>query len=29
MKLGRIEKIDLRSYWKREASDFTPWLAQE
>ncbi len=29
MKLGRLEKIDLRSYWKREDTDFTPWLAQE
>ena len=29
MKLGRLEKIDLRTYWKKEATDFTPWLAQE
>ncbi len=29
MKLGRLEKLDLRTYWKREATDFTPWLAQE
>ena len=29
MKLGRIEKIELRSYWRKESTDFTPWLAQE
>ena len=29
MKLGRLEKIDLRSFWKREDTDFTPWLANE
>ena len=29
MKLGRLEKLDLRTYWKKEATDFTPWLAQE
>lgn len=29
MKLGRLEKLDLRTYWRREATDFTPWLAQE
>lgn len=29
MKLGRLEKLDLRTHWKREATDFTPWLAQE
>ncbi len=26
--LGKLEKIDLREYWKGESSDFTPWLAQ-
>lgn len=29
MKLGRLEKLDLRTFWKREATDFTPWLAAE
>ena len=29
MKLGRLEKLDLRAYWKKEATDFTPWLAME
>ena len=29
MKLGRLEKLDLRTYWRREATDFTPWLAEE
>lgn len=29
MKLGRLEKIDLREYWKKEDTEFTPWLAKE
>jgi hypothetical protein len=29
MKLGRLEKLDLRTFWKREDTDFTPWLAKE
>lgn len=29
MKLGRLEKIDLRKQWKKEDTDFTPWLALE
>ena len=28
-KLRRLERIDLRTAWKNEASDFTPWLASE
>jgi hypothetical protein len=27
--LGRLEKIDLTTYWETEAADFTPWLAQD
>jgi hypothetical protein len=27
--LGRLEQLDLRSYWKHESKDFTPWLAEE
>lgn len=27
--LGRLEKVDLRNYWDREDTDFTPWLAQD
>lgn len=27
MQLGRLEKLDLRKYWKKESTDFTPWLA--
>ena len=29
MKLGKLEKVDLREQWKGEATDFTPWLAKE
>lgn len=30
MKLGKLEQItDLRSVWKHEAKDFTPWLAKK
>jgi len=29
MKLGKLEEIrDLRSVWKHEALDFSPWLAE-
>jgi hypothetical protein len=25
--LGRLERVDVRTIWRREAHDFTPWLA--
>lgn len=28
-RLGRLERVDLRHVWQREAGDFTPWLARE
>lgn len=29
MKLGKLEKLELRDQWSSESSDFTPWLATE
>lgn len=29
MKLGRLEQLDLRDQWKKEDTEFTPWLAEE
>lgn len=29
IQLGTLEKVDPRDYWKNEARDFTPWLAEE
>ena len=26
--LGRLEPVDLRDYWLREDTDFTPWMAE-
>ena len=28
-KLGRLERVDLRTAWKNEATHFTPWLAHD
>ena len=27
--LGRLERVDLREVWSKEADNFTPWLARE
>ena len=28
MQFGNISKVDLKTIWPGEATDFTPWLAQ-
>ena len=27
--LGKLERVPLREAWRHEASDFTPWLAED
>jgi hypothetical protein len=29
LELGRLEQVVLRSAWKNESTDFTPWLAEQ
>lgn len=29
MQLGKLQKVDLRKFWKSESGDFTPWLSKE
>ena len=29
MKLGKVNKVELRDIWASESSDFTPWLAKD
>ena len=29
LKLERLQPVELRDIWPNEATDFTPWLAEE
>ena len=29
MEIGRLEKLNLRTLWSKESTEFTPWLAKE
>lgn len=29
MKLGKLEEVDIREFWKHEQYDFSEWLSKE